>query len=195
VAHARITPLRVAGHLVPEVLSERLAADTDDAGRATLAGVSPADLDAVCMEGEGIGVQWAGLPAQGRDKIVLLSLAPVGRVQGRLSIDGIPAEAGTLTLRAVARRTLRFTTWQMPGDEYSGGGMAEAVTDEEGKFDIPMIAAGSLTFEVGEDGLPSPSPETSTAAEDHPPDKPPAPPTDEPFYLAAQTTGPPAVDQ
>jgi hypothetical protein len=78
VAHARITPLRVAGQLLPEALSERLAAEIGDGGRAILAGVAPADLETVRIANEAIGAQWAGLPARGRARIVLVNLAPVG---------------------------------------------------------------------------------------------------------------------
>ncbi|HQU42486.1 MAG TPA: carboxypeptidase-like regulatory domain-containing protein [Pirellulales bacterium] len=176
VAHVRVAPLRVAGHVVPDVLSERLAAETDVEGRVTLAGVRPADLDAVRVENEAIGLQWAGLPAQGRDTIVLLNLAPVGRITGQLTADDP---------RTVARRTLRFATWQVPGDEYSGGGLAEVATDDEGSFEVPALAAGTLTVELMEDGPPGPSPLTSTASERNPPSQPRAP-----VYLLAQTTGP-----
>jgi protocatechuate 3,4-dioxygenase beta subunit len=172
VAEARVTPLRVAGQLVPEVLATRLAVNTGADGRATLTGVVPAELDTVRIENKASGVQWAGLPAD-RDKVVLLSLLPVGRLKGRLKADDS---------RAIARRKVQFATWSVPGEEHAGGGLAEVVTDDEGRFDVAAIASGSLTLEFKEDGLPSPSPVTSTALEGHPPDLP-------PVYLAEQTTG------
>lgn len=161
-ANARITPLRVAGHLVPELLRLRLATDTGTNGRATLTGVVPGELDTVGVENQAIGLQWVGLPAQRRDKIVLLSLAPVGGLKGRLVADDP---------RAVRRRKLRFATWQMPGDEYAGGGLAEVVTDDEGQYEVSALAAGSLTLNVTE-------PEAAGA---------------DSVYLSPQTTGP-AVD-
>lgn len=176
IADARIAPLRVAGHLVPEELAKRLGTGTGADGRATLAGIVPDELDTVRIESEALGVQWAGLPA-GRDKVVLISLLPVGRLNGRLTADD-PS--------ALARRKVQFATWNMPGDEHSGGGLAEVVTDDDGRFEVPAIATGSLTFEIKEGlearglGLakkspaPAPSPQT------------PVPPA----YLAEQTTGP-----
>ncbi|MGH7138148.1 MAG: hypothetical protein ACREHD_20550, partial [Pirellulales bacterium] len=134
VTHARITPLRVAGQLVPELLAARVAAETDAEGRATLASVAPTELETVRVQNQAIGVQWAGLPDQGRGKIVLLTLAPVGRLMGRLTLDDVLAQARTLTLRdgrltadearAVRRRKLHFASWQVPGSEYAGGGLA-----------------------------------------------------------------------
>jgi protocatechuate 3,4-dioxygenase beta subunit len=178
VANARITLLRVAGHLVPDVLRARLAADTGSDGRATLTGVVPDELDVVRVENQAIEVQWVGLPAQRRDKIVLLSLAPVGRLKGRLMADDP---------RAVRRRKLRFATWQMPGDEYAGGGLADVVTDGEGNYDVPKLAAGSVTFEIAEeeDGLPRPS-----RNEQDGPGRPPSDAATSPVYLTAQTVGP-----
>lgn len=175
VPHARVAPLRVAGHLVPAILRDRLIAETDENGRAMLAGITPADLETVRLESQTLGVQWIGLPGQDRDKIILLNLAPVGRVAGQLTA-GDP--------RAVARRTLRFATWQIPGDEHSGGGLAKVSTDHEGKFEVPALAAGSLTFEIQENGLPSPSPSTLAASKGDAPDT-------AQVYLIAQTTGPP----
>jgi protocatechuate 3,4-dioxygenase beta subunit len=160
VANARITLLRVAGHLVPDVLRTRLAADTGSDGRATLTGVVPDELDVVRVENQAIEVQWVGLPAQRRDKIVLLSLAPVGRLKGRLMADDP---------RAVRRRKLRFATWQMPGDEYAGGGLADVVTDDDGHYLVPALAAGSVTFKIAE--------RLDAAGTD-------------PVYLSPQTVGP-----
>ncbi|HEX7378853.1 MAG TPA: carboxypeptidase-like regulatory domain-containing protein, partial [Pirellulales bacterium] len=143
-------------------------------GPSPLKSVTPADLETVLVENRAISAQSAGLPADDRDKIVLLSLASVGRLTGQL-IAANP--------RAVAHRKLRFATWQIPGDEHAGGGLAEVVTDDDGKFVVPAIAAGSLSFETTEDGPPGPSPKDVTAWKGHPPER--------PVHLASQTTGPP----
>lgn len=174
-AHAQIAPLRVAGQLVPEVIIARLTARTDAAGKATLTGLVPSELETVRVESGASGAQWAGMPAD-RGKIALVRLAPVGQLRGQLTAS---------EPRAIARKKVRFATWQVPGDEYSGGGLAEATTDGEGRFEIPALAAGSLTFEILEDGLPSPSRFNSTGDQRDP--------TSEPsssVYLTAQATGP-----
>jgi hypothetical protein len=145
-AQARIAPQRVAGQAVPTQLAERLTAITDAKGAVTLSSLAAADLDAVRVESHAGGIQWAGLPRLKPDEAAIVSLAPVGRLFGRLTAD---------EPTAVRHRKLRFTTWQVPGDESAGGGVAEVVTDEEGRFDVPAVAAGSLSFELVEDGLPS----------------------------------------
>ncbi|HEX7378448.1 MAG TPA: carboxypeptidase-like regulatory domain-containing protein, partial [Pirellulales bacterium] len=174
-AHAQIAPLRVAGQLVPEIVSARLTARTDAEGKATLTGLVPSELETVRVESGASGAQWAGLPAD-RGKIVLVSLAPVGQLRGRLTAD---------EPRAIARKRLRFATWQVPGDEHSGGGLAAATTDDEGRFEVPPLAAGSLTFEILEDGLPSPSRFNSTGDQRDPASEP-----SSAVYLTAQATGP-----
>jgi hypothetical protein len=130
VADARITPLRVAGHSVPEMLAARLVADTGAEGRAALAGIVPEELETVRIESQANGVQWVGLPAQGRDQSVLFTLAPIGRLNGRLTAD---------ERRAVGDRKLRFATWQVPGDEHAGGGLAEVVSDDDGELDRKSV--------------------------------------------------------
>ncbi|HVX14986.1 MAG TPA: carboxypeptidase-like regulatory domain-containing protein [Pirellulales bacterium] len=144
VAGARVIPFRIAGHYVPVQIADRMATTTDARGLAMLAGIRQVDLEAMRVETQSLGVQWLGVSNRDRNPINLVTLAPVGRLSGRLIADDP---------RAVRRRRLRFATWQIPGDDRAGGGLAEVVTDDAGAFDVPALAAGNLTFdlEVGGD--------------------------------------------
>lgn len=174
-AGARVRPQRVADQPVPDFIAEQLTAISDAEGLVNVGGLAAVDLDAVIIESEACGRQWVGLPRVVGNHPTTIALAPVGRLTGRLMADDP---------RAARHRKLRLATWLEPDDETSGGGLAEAVTDDDGLFDVPAIAAGSLTFEAAEGleasglglekNLPAPSPH----------------PLVPPVYLAEQTTGP-----
>lgn len=139
IAHARIMPYRVAVQIVPLALAERLAVTTDAKGIVELTGFARDELDAVQVEHEVCGIQLLGIPRAEMDATAIVTLAPVGRLAGRLMADDASAIRG---------RKLRFTTWRVPDDAAMGLGVADVVTDAEGKFDVPAIAAGNLTFEI-----------------------------------------------
>jgi hypothetical protein len=139
VAHARIAPHRVADQLVPAMIADRVAVTADAKGMAELTDFERDGLDAVRVEHRAYGIQWISLPRADMDATAIVSLAPVGRLTGRLIAADVAAVRG---------RKLRFITWRAPHDDTMGVGVAEVVTDEEGQFDVSAIAAGSLTFEI-----------------------------------------------
>lgn len=170
---ARVRPQCVAGQPMPDMIAQQMIAVTDDDGIVIARGPAASDLDAVVVDKESFGTQWIGLPRLTGNKPTTIALAPVGQLTGRLMADDP---------RAIRQRKLRFATWLEPGDETAGGGLAEVVTNDDGTFEIPAIAAGSLTFEVDET-LSRLSLRESASFRGVKGD-------DEPVYLAAQTTGP-----
>ncbi|HEX7375921.1 MAG TPA: hypothetical protein VF278_02360 [Pirellulales bacterium] len=185
--HARVEPHNIAGHILPDEVARRMALEADDAGNVTIACVLPGQLWSLRVTGPICGTQWVDVSKAG-ESVTIVRTAPVGRLSGRLTAENI---------RAVGRRTLRFATWRMPGDEDAGGGLAEVVTDAAGNFDVPVIAAGSLAFELKEDGRLDTSPQNVTTKEDGPPGPSPTNVTapeghspETPVFLTAQYTGP-----
>ncbi|HVX12453.1 MAG TPA: carboxypeptidase-like regulatory domain-containing protein [Pirellulales bacterium] len=162
---ARVRPQRVAGRPVPEVIAGLLTAVTDAEGFVIVGGPAASDLDAVIVESETGGRQWVVLPRLEVGRPTTIALAPVGRLTGRLIADD--AHAGR-------RRRVRFATWLEAGDETAGGGLAEAVTDDGGHFEVSAIAAGSLTFEIERGETEKGTTEEATG----------------PMYLTDQTAGP-----
>lgn len=138
-AGVRVAPQRVAGGRLPAALADRLAATTDSEGNATIRGVSNEALETVEVESQAFGVQWIGLPRPDAANRSTLTLAPVGRLSGRLTAD---------EPQAVRRARVRVATWLVPDDEDAGGGLADIETDDAGRFDVPAIAAGSLAVAV-----------------------------------------------
>ncbi len=135
---ARIIPSRASDIPVPEPLGLALAATTDDRGIAVVSGLVP---DEIRVAAPGFGAQTITIPdskIQGdTDRTVTVTLAPVGRVVGRLVAPRNEPIKGV---------TVRATT-QVGGYIGSGqGGSAEVSCDAEGRFEIPAIAAGPLTL-------------------------------------------------
>ena len=152
-AGARIIPTRAGEVLIPEPLGRLLAAETDARGRAAVLGLDISALGQLRIESAGFGVQTLELPGSrskvldaetpGKDRATTsITLAPVGRIRGQLTTPH-----GEL-IRGVAVRA----TSQVGG--YAGmgqGGAAEASCDEQGRFDIPAIAAGMAELELAFD--------------------------------------------
>jgi protocatechuate 3,4-dioxygenase beta subunit len=134
--NALVLPERVNDVRPPRELAEQLAATTDEAGRTVLRGLDLASLDLVRIETQVAGVQWAALPAANADGSRRITLAPVGTLRGRVTADD-PS--------AVSAVKIRLATWLAAGDDLAGGGLAEVVTDAEGRFEVPAIAAGALS--------------------------------------------------
>ncbi|MFI5459602.1 MAG: hypothetical protein ACHRXM_29610 [Isosphaerales bacterium] len=142
-AHARIIPSRASDIPVPDPLGVALAATTDPKGRAFVSGLVP---DEIRVEAPGFGAQTMTIPGsripdsriQGEtDRTITVTLAPVGRVEGRLVAPRNEPIKGAM---------LRATT-QVGGYAGSGqGGSAEVSCDAQGRFDIPAIAVGPLTL-------------------------------------------------
>ena len=118
------------------------------------AGLAPAALGAVRVEAE--GVRHADTRCRdseiAKDSFITDDhvLAPVGRIAGRLRApDGEPIRGVTVRATVAGRRPCRFGAGRL-------GGVA---CDEQGRFEIPAIAAGMLTldleFDAGEGTSPA----------------------------------------
>jgi protocatechuate 3,4-dioxygenase beta subunit len=150
VAGARIVPTRADETLVPGPLGRALAATSDADGRATIAGLAPGLLEEVSVSASGFGVLVLEMPDSGLlspaakrtksgDDATTIALARVGRVAGRL------VAAGNEPIRGV---TVRADT-RVDGYAGSGqGGFAHVACDEQGRFDIPAIAAGMMNLRI-----------------------------------------------
>ncbi len=138
VAGARIIPRRLArGDLdVPEALGRLAGPTTDGEGRAVVTAFRPEELVGVRVESAGYGVQLRDF--RGRDGQADVGDKPVeltatGRVVGRVVAEDPKAVAG-LTVHVGST---------------AGGrpiGVAGAITDGSGRFEVPAIAAGDLTI-------------------------------------------------
>ena len=147
-ARARIVPSRASDVPVPEALGLALSATTDANGRAVISGLVP---DEIRVDAPGFGTQTLTIPGsrmpdtkapdskiQGdTDRVMTVTLARVGRVVGRLAAPGNEPIKGAIVRAAT----------QVGGYAGSGqAGSAEVGCDEEGRFNIPAIAAGPLTL-------------------------------------------------
>lgn len=136
VSGAEVAPGQVRGRRLPLELVEHLAATTDREGRATLAGAAAEALDEVRVVAGPFGAQVVRTPRPDADGVRTIALAPVGRVEGRLTADDA---------RAVAGVPLRLRSSVDDLDAEAGvGGVAEVVSDAEGRFTVPALAAGTL---------------------------------------------------
>lgn len=150
VAHARVWADQVDGVPLPKELTERLAAETNEAGEAELPDMAGEMLRTVRVDSAQFGAQWAALAPSSDGETSSVVLSPVGAIRGQLLGDG-GAE--------IASTHVRLTTWIEPRDDLAGGGMVELTTDADGRFDVPAIAAGVLQAAVK---LPPDSPLVST---------------------------------
>lgn len=139
VSGARVLPEKLNDAWLPREFAEQLAATTDRDGRAVLHDLEPTALDLVRVESEEFGVQWMGLPPAANDGSRPVRLAPAASVHGRLVAEDT---------RAISGITIRFASWVVAGDDAAGVGLAEAVTDADGRFDVPAIVAGTLSAAV-----------------------------------------------
>ncbi len=108
-------------------------------GRAVLDGFASAELVAIAVRAKGFGSQPRTFhpPTRGPKTV---RLSPVAKVSGRLA-GGEPA----------ILRGWKVSAWTMSSDGPTGRpgswiGGAEATSDDEGRFEIPAIAAGNLTI-------------------------------------------------
>ena len=106
--------------------------------RSTLGAVD--EVEVVRVASGPFGVQQLRMPRPDADGVRTLRLMPVGRVVGRIQA-GDP--------RAVRGLAVRVRTDPDPSADVAGvGGFASVVTDDQGRFTIPAIAAGTLAVSV-----------------------------------------------
>lgn len=123
------------GQIVPKPLGEMLTGTTDENGTVLLEGLDPELLSSVNLYSEPFGHQRISPELiASRPPFTELKLGNVGAIRGKLS--GAPLEY----LRNVS---LQFKTYSAG---LTGGGQAEVVTDDQGNFFIPKIAAGPLRY-------------------------------------------------
>lgn len=123
---------------VPDELAGRLAVATDPDGRATLAGLPDDDLRACLVDAAGFGTQQFARDGTA-DGEWTLPLRRVGRLAGRVVADD-PAQARGVVLWG--------STWSdAPSRPVApSSGEFRAVSDAEGRFEVPEMAAGKLLF-------------------------------------------------
>jgi len=145
---ARVTGARALGRPLPQPLAEAVRAETDADGMATLNAFAPDELDVVSVSAHGVGSQQLALPGAQAMGVRSLHLAPVGRVEGRILAEDPKAVRGL---------TIYARTWADPSDapdkriyrvrDTPGfGGVAETVTDADGRFVLPELAEGTLNL-------------------------------------------------
>lgn len=136
VAGARVSVrhLLTASTYVPDELLGLTAAATDAEGRAALTAFPPAQIEGVLVTTPRFGRQMA-MFRQGVDGEATIRLRPAARAEGRVVADDPEAVRG-LVVRVHSRR-------QEPNraEVYAE---AEATTDDRGRFEVPVIAAGDL---------------------------------------------------
>ena len=147
IAEAGVVPTRVMEMPVPDALGRRFAGMTDRQGRFVLSGLSRGAVGEVRVETPSLGIQRVVVDGDGKTTI---ALAPVGVVSGRL----IAPDDFAQPIKGVKIRVRS----KVGGFDGSGiAGEAEAACDPSGRFDIPAVAAGVLTFELvfdREQGIP-----------------------------------------
>jgi hypothetical protein len=153
VAGARLVPARIRGVEIPTDLGGRFAVETDAQGQAALAAGATDELEVIRVTSGPFGVQQLRTPRPEAEGVRTLQLMPVGRIAGQV-------QAGDL--QAVRGLAVRIRTVSDPSAEVAGvGGWASVVTDDQGRFTVPAIAAGmpamsvDLRWDLPWRGLPS----------------------------------------
>ena len=141
IAGAKVVPSRIEEMPIPDAMGERLAGTTDRQGRAILASVPRDALCEVRVDATGLGTQRVAL---GREQETVVALAPAGQIKGRL----VAPEGDTRSMVGV---TIRVRS-RIGGFDGSGRlGEALVACDPSGRFEVPAIAAGMLTFDLNFD--------------------------------------------
>jgi hypothetical protein len=165
---ARVSPAVIRGLAVPAGLGERLAIETGREGRAEITWARPDDLEAVRIASEAFGRQVVRVPrTRPGEQAVAIRLAAVGRVAGWIKAEDPTAVRGLV---------VRMRTAAEASDEALAlGGEATVTTDDQGRFQVPAIAAGTLVlaidfpaelpFRGGFDGQPEVTPDSTVNVE------------------------------
>jgi hypothetical protein len=119
-----------------------LAATTDERGFAELAGVASADLRGVRVETPEFGIQQFS-SYDDQTKLDKLGLIGTGRLRGQLTGGDSKSAAGT-TIDIYSSRA-------EPRGNVAGlqvTGFARVTLGETGRFELPAVAAGTLSFQI-----------------------------------------------
>lgn len=152
-ATVKVTPNGAAlgriAMLLPNELSRRLQTETEAHGVATLSGPHFDNLAQLVIESADFGIQVAKLQLDSSDDTAqpkkmpdTIRLRPVGHVFGTI-VSPHAKDAQGIPLKLTS--SLGATAGQPPPAVIMMG-RAEAVSDVQGRFDIPAIAEGALSF-------------------------------------------------
>ncbi|MBI3469051.1 MAG: carboxypeptidase regulatory-like domain-containing protein, partial [Planctomycetes bacterium] len=123
---------------IPEELAEQVEAKTDSHGRATLTALSQEEIRTLRVVAGPYGIQnFSGGPER---KLAELALRPVVRVAGRLMAEEKTVAAGV---------TVQIVTYD-PMPDARGlfvSGSARVTSDADGRFAVPALAPGKLSFQ------------------------------------------------
>lgn len=137
VADARIAPASIRINalvfVVPEELRDEIEFRTDDKGKTTIQGFDVGSIASIRVDSKSFGRQFGPPPI--KDSPIVLS--PVASVKGRLIADDRSSLNG--------RYFLISTQSDNPALKFQSG-EALVVTDSQGRFEVPAIAAGESTI-------------------------------------------------
>ncbi len=139
-AWLRTTAERRPGAALPtaDALGDRLAALTDANGKGEIQGCRDVDIVAVRIEAAGFGSQLSELGAEAGGARAV-KLLPAGRLNGRVRGDDPSAARGVEVIAVTSPRTSKGL-WPL--------GRGRAMTDADGRFEFPALAAGTLRLDV-----------------------------------------------
>ena len=124
----------------PRGMIPQVGGTTDAKGRVVLPALGRADLSSVEVVAEGFGRQTLRLNDRADEPAErTVRLRAVGRVEGRIVADR-PEQARGVTLYFTTEAALNLGSWQAEG-------LARVVTDLDGRFAVPALAAGKLRIE------------------------------------------------
>ncbi len=125
----------------PDELMALLTASTDLEGNAQIHGCRAEDIELLSVEATRFGSQATAMVAKA-GTVPTVKLKPAGRLIGRVQAND-PKMA----------RGLKVLAMTLPGERERPqlNGNASAITDSEGRFEIPAIAAGELALNVWPD--------------------------------------------
>jgi hypothetical protein len=140
VTGVRLMPARIRGVDVPVDVGVRFQVETDADGRGTLAAGAADELEVIRLISAPFGVQHLRATRPDAEVVRTLRLLPVGRLIGRIVAGDLEAVRG-LTVRVL-------TDPDRSADLAEIGGWASVVTDDQGRFTVPALAAGTLAVSV-----------------------------------------------
>ncbi|HET6884344.1 MAG TPA: M56 family metallopeptidase [Pirellulales bacterium] len=125
--------------LVPEEMLPRLSSRTDQNGAAALPAIPAQRLFCVRVTSDRLGKQAINVDGKVAQAVRRLRLRETGRIEGRL-VSAQPEYAREVPLWFITEGGDA-----QDGEWYKPQGEAVIVTDREGKFVVPAIAAGDMT--------------------------------------------------
>ena len=137
-ARVRVTRVKASEYVeVPDELKGLASATADADGRAVIDAFAPREVAHIEAEADGFGLQGRDeLPPTAGPKTI--TLRPAGRLEGRLVADGPVDFKGWRVTASTWPEGPRQSPWPT--------GRGSAVVGPDGRYTIPEIAAGRLSF-------------------------------------------------